>query len=150
MAELDAVRGSFPDSLCLGCLTSHPSEVLSCGHVLCQACISEEVCPVSLPLLCVNSADKPTIKDEIWTGSQKILSYCPICGRQVDFSPTRSILPPTAGYRALSLDGGGIRGIVQITILQAIERELHSIQAASRLLRQATFHLFKRTAEVST
>jgi predicted acylesterase/phospholipase RssA len=34
------------------------------------------------------------------------------------------IKPPTAGTRILSLDGGGVRGIVELTILQQIEREL--------------------------
>jgi len=32
--------------------------------------------------------------------------------------------PPTAGYRALSLDGGGVRGIVELAILRHLVEKL--------------------------
>jgi hypothetical protein len=33
-------------------------------------------------------------------------------------------MPPTAGVRALSLDGGGVKGIIPLVVLQSLEKEL--------------------------
>ena len=56
------------------------------------------------------------------------IRYCPLHHNAADGQfQTRwpiSVKPTEAGIRVLTLDGGGIRGIVELTILQQIERAL--------------------------
>jgi Patatin-like phospholipase len=91
---------------CLGCLIISQSVILSCGHTFCMVCveeITEQYC---------DKYDLTTIK-------------CPFCCRDMVFSPR--LLPPGAGYRILSLDGGGVRGIAEIHVLSALEKQCFGI-----------------------
>ncbi|KAI9662379.1 MAG: hypothetical protein M1821_008546 [Bathelium mastoideum] len=59
----------------------------------------------------------------LWIELQK----CPICSLKVKTSWSGfkiSTIPPLAGIRVLSLDGGGIRGIVELEVLRAIQQYL--------------------------
>ncbi|RYP24694.1 hypothetical protein DL765_000421 [Monosporascus sp. GIB2] len=96
--------------VCLFCLRHNmPEYPLPCGHVLCKACLE-------------------TFSDGggDWDTVRRLIS-CP-------FHSTRQgstgqeffrvhVKPPHAGLRILCLDGGGIRGIIQLAILRAIEKE---------------------------
>ena len=84
-------------NICLSCIFNVPSEVISCGHSLCIDCIKENVI-------------------------EKIL-YCPLCFYSQNYFETQ--IPRSAGVRILSLDGGGIRGIVELLILKEIEEKIH-------------------------
>lgn len=52
---------------------------------------------------------------------------CPFCGIKNECSPI-GLIPPTAGIRVLSLDGGGMRGIIELIFLHRIEEVLDEIQ----------------------
>lgn len=80
--------------VCLGCLLQLPTEQLACGHILCANCCQE------------NKKSKSVVK-------------CPFCDKEVLWDHAE--LPEGAGYRILSLDAGGIRGIVTAMILVQIE-----------------------------
>lgn len=82
---------------CLGCILNLPTEQLKCGHLLCSKCC-KELEPV----------------DSFIT--------CPFCKSKVMWNNPE--LPEGAGYRILSLDGGGIRGISTAMILSQIEEYL--------------------------
>jgi hypothetical protein len=43
---------------------------------------------------------------------------CPVCEQSVGFPCTRRFMPPTATLRVLALDGGGVKGLVQLHILE--------------------------------
>lgn len=49
-----------------------------------------------------------------------ILKRCGLCLRPADL--TVHLKPPTAGVRILSVDGGGIRGIVPLEFLELLQR----------------------------
>ncbi|CAK3752481.1 hypothetical protein DOTSEDRAFT_168601 [Lecanosticta acicola] len=106
---------------CFCCLMDVPEHPLPCGHVLCTACIK---------------AFGKQVKSTI------VVPCCPL-----HFESTRwarpaviKLKPSGAGVRILSLDGGGIRGIVQLEVLRAIEQTL-----ASHLPVQSFFDLIVGT-----
>jgi predicted acylesterase/phospholipase RssA len=93
-------------SACFSCLISPPEHSLPCGHVLCTPCVKAY----------------GTARGRTWTE----LRQCPLHEAEEQFE-TRwhvAVKPLEAGTRILCLDGGGIRGIVELTILQQIEKML--------------------------
>ena len=53
------------------------------------------------------------------------MSACILCGTHNPANPHQIRLKPRcAGARILTLDGGGIRGIVELALVKAIEREV--------------------------
>ncbi|KAI0525395.1 hypothetical protein F5B22DRAFT_633515 [Xylaria bambusicola] len=91
---------------CLCCLRELPECALPCGHVLCLSCVEIYGCRTS----------RTTIE----------ISRCPIHVRDVISSPPWVVTtkPRFAGIRTLCLDGGGIRGIIQLHVLRELEKIL--------------------------
>ncbi|KIW00820.1 hypothetical protein, variant [Verruconis gallopava] len=93
-----------PQNLCLCCSMRKPEKVLECFHAYCDTCIQTFG-------LCTNH-DTNTYQ----------LPRCLLCenARSTSFR----FIPPTAGVRVLGLDGGGVRGIIPLTILRGLEADL--------------------------
>ena len=93
---------------CLGCLQQPPSTLLACGHGFCLDCIRDlthdESSPHRLKNIC-----------------------CPIHRKPQTFSPR--LLPIHSGYRILSLDGGGVKGLAQLVMLSHIEKRCFDVPA---------------------
>jgi len=87
---------------CVCCLTQTPAVTLPCGHVLCRNCVGAF-----------------GRREEHWL----VVDHCRLHGHTRRWkNPTRvRIKAPEDGVCVLSLDDGGIRGIVQLEILRAIE-----------------------------
>lgn len=94
---------------CMSCLCQTPEKVLSCGHAICDTCVR-----------CLGER----CKEEKHTFR---IMKCPFCGIKNECSPI-GLIPPTAGIRVLSLDGGGMRGIIELIFLHRIEEVLDEIQ----------------------
>lgn len=90
---------------CFGCLVNIPLHPLTCGHVLCNNCIRT----------CGRKAH-----------GKILLEYCPLHIRTRFFEPLCEVtcLSDNVGVRVLSLDGGGMRGIMELEVLRAIEKAL--------------------------
>lgn len=90
---------------CFSCLVSTPEHPLPCGHVLCTPCVKA-----------YGTSRGKTFFD---------MKYCPLdeIDTKAYFESTWpiSIKPPGAGVRILTLDGGGVRAIIGLTVLQQIE-----------------------------
>ncbi|KAI8947268.1 hypothetical protein F4801DRAFT_519668 [Xylaria longipes] len=95
-------------SSCLCCLRELPECALPCGHVLCLPCVE----------IYGYRTSRTTIE----------IHRCPIHVRDIIASPPWVIVtkPRYAGVRTLCLDGGGIRGIIQLHVLREIEKILGS------------------------
>ena len=98
----DWVREIHPNRTCLSCLSNNPEHLLACKHVLCSTCVakfdisrgnehSTSVCITECPFGCISNGPG-------WPW----ISY---------------MKPPSAGVRVLSLDGGGVRGILELIVL---------------------------------
>ncbi|KAI0403160.1 hypothetical protein F4802DRAFT_316845 [Xylaria palmicola] len=95
-------------SSCLCCLRELPECALPCGHVLCLPCVE----------IYGYRTSRTTIE----------IHRCPIHVADVIASPPWVIVtkPRYAGSRTLCLDGGGIRGIIQLHVLRELEKILGS------------------------
>jgi predicted acylesterase/phospholipase RssA len=90
---------------CLCCLKETPQFALPCGHVLCDQCTRA----------CGRRSELSLMVD-----------CCPLhhTDSRWEKPAILGLKPSEAGACALSLDGGGIRGIVQLETLRAIEHAL--------------------------
>lgn len=93
---------------CFSCLRGLPECVLPCGHILC--------------LECVKTYGRTTSRTTVE------LNRCPLHVREIMIDPpwVITIKPSRAGVRILCLDGGGVGGIVELKVLQAVENLLGS------------------------
>lgn len=90
---------------CLCCLKESPQCVLPCGHVLCEQCARA----------CGRRSELSLMID-----------CCPLhrADSRWEKPTTLRLKAPEAGACTLSLDGGGIRGVVQLETLRAIGQAL--------------------------
>ncbi|KAI8948038.1 hypothetical protein F4801DRAFT_474669 [Xylaria longipes] len=98
--------GIFSNSICLCCLSNPPDHELSCGHIICLEC----------------AKDFGRVNDHL----RIIVDQCPMHDNllrdQLTKQPTViAVQPPQSGLRVLVLDGGGVRGIVELSVLRALE-----------------------------
>lgn len=93
-------------SVCYGCFFGRPEYRLPCDHVICEHCIKDF---------------DETPREEQYPGWATHHS-CIICEATDQRWPYRvPVKPDLAGVRVLSLDGGGVRGIVELVTLQRLE-----------------------------
>jgi hypothetical protein len=89
---------------CFACLQAVPDHMLECGHTFCAQCVQE-------------FGKKSEYIEYGWVVDQCILCQC-------SWQDHRHIFrqhPRCAGIRALTLDGGGVRGIVELALLEQVQ-----------------------------
>jgi predicted acylesterase/phospholipase RssA len=106
--HLSGAKRFVNHTACYCCLTCPPEHPLPCGHVLCTPCI--QAYGQARGAFMIEMTECPMHHDH--ADGQFRLRW-PVF-----------IKPPGAGVRVLALDGGGIRGIVELTILQHVETQL--------------------------
>jgi hypothetical protein len=94
---------------CFWCLGEFPVDILPCGHCICASCAGA-----------VGARNSQGDSRVIW------IYECILHQKTRQFRPFHTIhlKPRLAGYRILTLDGGGVRGIIELKILDAIEERL--------------------------
>lgn len=104
--HLQGPEAFISHTACYSCLIKPPEHALPCGHVLCTPCVQA-----------FGTARGHCIVE---------LTYCPLHHTESLFHSRWPVFikPPAAGIRILSLDGGGIRGIVELITLRKIEDAL--------------------------
>lgn len=92
---------------CFICLGSLPDHVLPCGHALCDACVLDFGLPSE-------------------NGSQTELTFetCVLCGESWQPPQLIQLKPEYAGVRILTLDGGGVHGILELALWRLVEEEI--------------------------
>lgn len=93
--------------VCFLCMCRRSEHVMPCRHTICDNCVV---------IFGIKSSSAEYHTD---------LSRCPICGDR--FTLTIRRLPPTKGPVIFSLDGGGVRGLIQLGLLRAIENRLEGM-----------------------
>ncbi|KAI9781874.1 MAG: hypothetical protein M1839_005668 [Geoglossum umbratile] len=90
---------------CFACLKEVPDHVLPCLHTFCETCVRDFG------------------KGSDTKAGEWVMEECPLC-RSSWVDPQKiQTRPLGAGVRLLTLDGGGVRGILEIAILKEIERK---------------------------
>jgi hypothetical protein len=88
---------------CFVCFSGRPQYRLPCRHIVCNNCVRR-------------FADK----SDLWTFD---IHHCFLCRLETSGVNTKD-KPPTATARLLSIDGGGVRGIIPLIFLQALEERV--------------------------
>ncbi|KAF3093219.1 hypothetical protein TWF706_008832 [Orbilia oligospora] len=98
-------------SICYGCLFRRPEYLLPCNHTVCEYCIRSH-----------SDSTIEATRMKRATGKH-ILKSCVICNTSIGegWPFEVSLRPPLSGCRVLSLDGGGVRVINQLVILERLE-----------------------------
>ena len=104
LRSVDALDCLASNRTCLCCLRRTPENVMSCGHAFCDFCIRIFGTPVLGG-----------------SGYKFTLETCVLCGQG---RIARALKPPTAGPRILSIDGGGVRGVVPLEFLDMLQSTL--------------------------
>ncbi|CAG8892845.1 unnamed protein product [Penicillium nalgiovense] len=89
---------------CLVCLSRPPEHMLPCKHAICDTCVV--------------IFGKPSRLGEYHFE----VAQCPICEERSDVTVRQ--LPPTKPPVILTLDGGGVRGLIQLGLLRALESRI--------------------------
>lgn len=89
---------------CFSCLCNPPEHVLPCHHSICDMCVV---------IFGLASKTAEYHYDVI---------HCPICGENAQTVVRQ--LPPTKRPVVMSLDGGGIRGVIQLGLLRSLENKI--------------------------
>jgi hypothetical protein len=98
---------------CFCCFMRMPEKVLSCGHAYCDSCIKT--------FGSRSSSERNTYE----------VFDCVLCGVHCQNSIFRFV-PPTAGIRTLTVDGGGVKGVSPLMYLQHLDNSLASLGCAVR------------------
>ena len=86
---------------CLFCLRRPPEHVLSCGHTMCDTCIQIFGVGIAGAEYCF------------------AVSRCVLCLARTELSAC--LKPPGVGPCLLSIGGGGVRGVVALVFLSALQ-----------------------------
>jgi hypothetical protein len=98
---------------CFCCFLRMPEKVLTCGHALCDLCIR---------IFGTRSRSERNTYE---------LTKCVLCG--VNYKSCKFyFVPPTAGIRMLSVNGGGVRGVIPLTFLNYLDVALAPFGCAVR------------------
>ncbi|KAI2839628.1 hypothetical protein CBS11350_7459 [Aspergillus niger] len=103
-------RDVTTNQVCLFCLRRPPEHMMPCRHTICDTCA------------CIFGQRSRGAEYHF------DLACCPLCLKQ--FSFVVRVLPPTKGPTILVLDGGGIRGVVTLGFLKALEEEIGVLRGA--------------------
>ncbi|TGJ68838.1 hypothetical protein EYR41_004922 [Orbilia oligospora] len=97
--------------ICYGCLFRRPEYLLPCNHTVCEYCIRS-----------YSDSTIEATRMKRATGKH-ILKSCVICNTSIGegWPFEVSLRPPLSGCRVLSLDGGGVRVINQLVVLERLE-----------------------------
>ncbi|KAF2835324.1 FabD/lysophospholipase-like protein, partial [Patellaria atrata CBS 101060] len=114
---LRSLHTRFPElksnKSCFCCLMRSPEKVFDCAHAVCDTCI------------------KTVGKRSRTSKFQFIISLCPLCGHS-NQDDVFQFIPPTAGIRMLSIDGGGVRGIAPLKFLEYFDSALNEFGCCIR------------------
>ncbi|KAI1204747.1 uncharacterized protein F4807DRAFT_446063 [Annulohypoxylon truncatum] len=107
--EMEGIDHCISHSACLWCLDQIPEHPLPCGHVICSSCLMAVAKPLG-------------------RGGFFWLESCPLASHKSWEKPWIGVIKPNqAGIRMMSLDGGGIRGVMELEILMKIQKSLGGI-----------------------
>lgn len=100
--------GLYSTASCLVCLSRYPEHVMQCSHAICDTCV----------VIFGKLSQKAEYEFKV--------QRCPICFKFLDHTVCH--LPPTKKPVVLALDGGGIRGIIQLGLLCSLENRVGSMR----------------------
>jgi hypothetical protein len=118
---------------CFACLQYAPDHVLPCGHGYCEECVKDfgKILPQKCYHYVMDECVLCNATAAEWQAQQSTvppngLSAATQNGRDVlpSLPPVLRLNPRCGGIRVLTLDGGGIRGVIELALLEKIEQRI--------------------------
>ena len=108
LKEASLWQKSKSSKTCFTCLQAVPDHALPCGHMYCEQYVKDFGQPCD--------SQRYVVK----------MTQCVLCLESWDNESPQlmKLKPKCAGVRVLTLDGGGVRGIVELAILGELERRV--------------------------
>jgi hypothetical protein len=132
----DAWSSAKSNMSCFACLQYAPDHVLPCGHGFCGDCIKDfgTVSPQQRYHYKLAECVLCGTTESLWSKQLRdqqmdpALATLQLSQQPANLQPSVSqvirLNPRCGGVRVLTLDGGGIKGIVELTILEKIEQRV--------------------------
>ncbi|OCT45695.1 hypothetical protein CLCR_01405 [Cladophialophora carrionii] len=111
---------------CFACLQYAPDHVLPCGHGYCEDCVKDfgKLLPQNSYHYVIDECVLCNATAAEWQARRSRVSPNGPSVANENVTPVIRLNPRYGGIRVLTLDGGGVRGVIELALIEKIEQRI--------------------------